>query len=144
MEGTDLSVKLMETVPAATRSLMGILVLVIPCVMLVLGLIGLLCPPKEANWLIGYRIRRAMRSEDAWFFAQKLRGFTWGIAGLAMGIPSVLLRNLMRSANMDYCSRMTILYALIQICVLLLSMLVMRIVILAVFDRDGNRRRPTT
>lgn len=128
-------------VPETAAKILGLAVLVIPVVMLVLGLIGLICPPKEANWLIGYRTRRAMGTEESWFFAQKLRGILWSVFGLIMLIPSVVVRSLMKSASLDYMCRMVITYCLVQTGILLLTILVMRIVMLARYDRQGNRRK---
>ena len=137
----NLSQKFWDAMPGFTVSLMRFAVILIPTIMLVLGVIGLVCPPKEANWLIGYRTRRTVASEEAWFFAQRLRGIVWSIAGLALLIPSAILRGLMKDATLDYISRMVITYAGIQVAVLLLSLLAMWIVMLVFFDRRGKRRR---
>lgn len=69
MEETGLTEKLLEfagkgmdALPGAVRTITCIAVLIIPLVMLFAGILGLVCPPKEANWHIGYRSRRIMRS----------------------------------------------------------------------------------
>lgn len=131
-----------KTMPGFTLGLLRLSVLIIPLVMVILGLMGWLCPPKEANWHLGYRTRRAMGTEDSWFFAQKLRGMIWTIAGGAMLIPSLVLRGLMAKGSMDYASRMVITYVGVQLAVLLLSLLAMRIVMIVRYDRKGNRRSP--
>ena len=131
-----------KTMPGLAMGLLRLSVLIIPLVMVVLGLMGWLCPPKEANWHLGYRTRRAMGTEDSWSFAQKLRGMVWTIAGGAMLIPSLVLRGLMAKGSMDYASRMVITYVSVQLAVLLLSLLAMRIVMLVRYDRKGNRRSP--
>lgn len=128
-------------VPETAAVILGLAVLVIPVIMLILGLIGLICPPKEANWLIGYRTRRAMGTEESWFFAQKLRGILWSGFGLIMLIPSVVVRGLMKSASLDYMCRMVITYCLVQAGVLILTILIMRIVMMVRFDRQGQRRK---
>lgn len=130
-----------KTMPGFAMGLLRLSVLIIPLVMVILGLVGWLCPPKEANWYLGYRTRRAMGSEDSWFFAQKLRGMVWTIAGGAMLIPSLILRGLMAKGSMDYASRMVITYVGVQLGVLILSLIAMRIVMLVRYDRKGNRRK---
>lgn len=130
-----------KTMPGFAMGLLRLSVLIIPLVMMILGLVGWLCPPKEANWYLGYRTRRAMGSEDSWFFAQKLRGMVWTIAGGAMLIPSLILRGLMAKGSMDYASRMVITYVGVQLGVLILSLIAMRIVMLVRYDRKGNRRK---
>ena len=129
-----------KTMPGFAMSLLRLSVLIIPLVMVVLGIVGWACPPKEANWYLGYRTRRAMGTEDSWFFAQKLRGMIWTIAGGAMLIPSLVLRGLMAKGSMDYASRMVITYVGVQLGVLILSLLAMRIVMIVRYDRKGNRR----
>ena len=130
-----------KTMPGFAMGLLRLSVLIIPLVMLILGLMGWLCPPKEANWHLGYRTRRAMGTEDSWFFAQKLRGMIWTIAGGAMLIPALVLRGLMAKGSMDYASRMVITYVGIQLAVLIVSLIAMRIVMIARYDRKGNRRK---
>lgn len=127
-------------VPETAATVLGLAVLVIPVVMLILGLIGLICPPKEPNWLIGYRTRRAMGTEESWFFAQKLRGILWSVLGLIMLIPSIVVRGLMKSGSLDFMCRMVITYCLVQAGILLLTILAMRIVMLVRYDRQGQRR----
>lgn len=137
----NLSQKLWTSVPNGMVTLMRIAVLLVPLIMLVLGLIGLVCPPKEPNWLIGYRTRRSVASEDAWFFAQKLRGILWTAAGAVLLIPSLVVRGLMKEATLEYVFRMAIIYVGIQVAVLLLSLLILRITLAVYFDAKGRRRR---
>lgn len=129
-----------KTMPGFAMGLLRLSVLVVPLAMVILGLVGWLCPPKEANWHLGYRTRRAMGTEDSWFFAQRLRGMIWTIAGGAMLIPSLILRGLMAKGSMDYASRMVITYVGVQLGVLILSLITMRIVMVVRYDRKGNRR----
>lgn len=131
-----------NTMPGFAMGLLRLSVLVIPCVMLVIGLFGWFLPPKEANWHLGYRTRQAMGTEESWFFAQKLRGMIWTIAGGAMLIPAIVLRGLMAKGSMDYASRMVITFVGIQLAVLLLSLIALRIVMIVRYDRKGNRRKP--
>lgn len=129
-----------KAVPDTVASVMGWVILILPVLMLVTGVISLVCPPKEANWIIGYRTRRAMGTDESWFFAQKLRGILWSACGLILLIPSLVVRGMMKEGTMDFVLRMTITYCLIQAAVLLLCLLAMRIVMVVRYDRFGNRR----
>ena len=63
-------------------------VMVAPVIMLVLGLIYLLVPPKEANHTLGYRFYFGMGSVEAWRFTQKLAGICWSALGLVLPFPA--------------------------------------------------------
>ena len=130
--------KFWDVMPDFTVQLLRIGILIIPLVMLVAGLLGLLFPPKEPNWYIGYRTRRSTASEEAWFFAQKLRGILWSALGPALLIPSIFAGHSMKGAEMDHICRTVITYGGVQIAVLLLSLLAMRIVMLVRYDRKGK------
>ncbi len=55
--------------------------LLIPAVMLIAGWLMHKHPPKNINWVIGYRTGRSMQSHEAWSFAQKKIGVIWKKTG---------------------------------------------------------------
>lgn len=61
---------------------MLIMVLLIPLFMIIFGAIYTKHPPKEINYLTGYRTNRSMSSKDAWDFAHRLFGKIWLICGI--------------------------------------------------------------
>lgn len=61
-------------------------VLIGPVVLLLLGLSYLILTPKEANHYLGYRCYFGMGSEYAWRFTQRLAGFLFTGAGLALTV----------------------------------------------------------
>jgi len=69
---------------------MRIAVLAGPVVLLVLGLLYLLVPPKEANHYFGYRTWFGMGSVDAWRFTQRLAGALWAVLGLILTVVMVI------------------------------------------------------
>ncbi|MBU5255206.1 SdpI family protein [Tissierella praeacuta] len=55
--------------------------LIIPLMMIILGYLFYKHPPKTINYILGYRTRRAMLSQENWIFANKRMGqlwFKWG------------------------------------------------------------------
>ena len=79
-------------------SLLGKLALVLrlclligPVVMLVLGLIYLLIPPKEANYKAGFRTYWGMGSLQAWRFTQRLAGVVFSGMGLVFLIVALVI-----------------------------------------------------
>lgn len=50
-------------------ALLILMMLVIPLIFLGIGLLWEKHPPKEINWVYGYRTRRSSASQQAWDFA---------------------------------------------------------------------------
>ncbi len=112
-----------------------------PLLLLGFGLLYLLAPPKEANHNAGYRFWWGMASLDAWQFTQKLAGLVWSGLGLVLTIVMALICNSFRGmAPMD------LVWAAVK-CLLwelgltVFSCLAVNITVIAVFDRNGYRRR---
>ena len=76
----------LDALTANLAPVMRIAVLAGPLVLLVLGLLYLLVPPKEANHYFGYRTWFGMGSVDAWRFTQRLAGALWGVLGLVLTV----------------------------------------------------------
>ena len=55
-----------------------------PICILVLGLIYMLIPPKEANRYFGFRTYFGMGSISAWLFTQRVAGFLMTVVGLSL------------------------------------------------------------
>lgn len=69
--------------------------LFIPIFMIITGFIFLFFAPKKMSSLVGYRSKTSMSSQDAWDYAQKLRGKTWLIVGIIIFICSSFLMQLL-------------------------------------------------
>ena len=61
-------------------------VMVGPVILLVMGILYLVFPPREANHYFGYRCWFGMGSVDAWRFTQKLAGIAWSGLGLVLSL----------------------------------------------------------
>ena len=93
LDGLDIAKLLPEV-----DSLLGKLALVLrlclligPVIMLVLGLIYLLIPPKEANYKAGFRTYWGMGSLQAWRFTQRLGGLVFSAMGLVFLIVMLVI-----------------------------------------------------
>ena len=76
----------LDTLMGWVQWLVSLAVRVGPICILVLGLIYLLCPPKEANRKAGFRTYFGMGSIFAWQFTQRLAGILMAPVGLILTI----------------------------------------------------------
>ena len=88
MDGMDPTALLpdLSTVMGKVELVARVAVTAGPIILLVLGLIYLLAPPKEANHHFGYRCWFGMGSVDAWRFTQRIAGTVWSVLGLVLVI----------------------------------------------------------
>jgi hypothetical protein len=82
----------MGTVLEFISKAMGILVLVGPLALLVLGLAYLFVAPKEANHSFGYRCFFGMGSVEAWRYTQRMAGLIWTVLGLVLTVAAFIAR----------------------------------------------------
>jgi uncharacterized membrane protein len=118
-----------------------ITVMVGPVLMLGLGLIYLLAPPKEANYRLGYRFWWSMASLDAWQFTHRLVGCILMPLGLILTIVMAIICNGFRGME-----AMDMVWSAVkclgwELGLALLSCLVVDVVVVIVFDQKGFRRR---
>ena len=65
--------------------------LLVPTIMVASGWFMHKHPPKNINFIIGYRTARSMRSKEAWIFAQKKIGLLWKKTGtIALAASAVI------------------------------------------------------
>ena len=118
-----------------------ILLLIGPAVMLILGVIYLFLPPKEANHHIGYRTYFGMGSVEAWLHTQKLAGIIYGGLGIVLGILMIIVSASLKHKDLMQAFTSAITWLLVQVGIVLLVYLGMFVYTAIVFDRHGNRRR---
>ena len=118
-----------------------IAVLIGPLLVLGLGLLYLLSPPKEANYSFGFRTHRGMASVEAWQFTQRLAGMVWSVLGLVLTIVMAVLCNGFRGMEiLDMLCRAMI-CVLWELGLVLISWLCVSVMVVIFFDRKGVRRR---
>ena len=76
----------LDTLMGWVQWLISLAIRVGPICILVLGLIYLLIPPKEANWKAGYRTYFGMGSVMAWNFTQRVAGILMIPTGLLLTV----------------------------------------------------------
>ena len=132
----------LDTLTGWVQWLVSLAVRVGPVCILVLGLIYLLIPPKEANRKAGYRTYFGMGSIMAWRFTQRVAGILMVPVGLILTISAYI--TVAKFASMDL---MTMAYAAfgaikIQVICALVIFIVMFLLTAVVFDRKGYCRFP--
>lgn len=81
----------LTTMVGQVELIIRIAVLIGPIILLVLGIVYFLAPPKEANHYFGYRCYFGMGSLDAWRYTQRLAGIVWGVLGLVLLIVMLVV-----------------------------------------------------
>ena len=112
-----------------------------PIVLLVLGILYFFLSPKEANYHFGYRCFFGMGSPEAWCFTQRFAGIVWAVLGLILTIVMTLI-----TGGFDGKPVMDIVSAgltclLWEIGLTLFSCLVINLVVMFRFDRNGLPRK---
>lgn len=138
-EGFDLAAFLPElnSLVGWAETLMRLFVMVGPVVLLGLGILYLVAPPKEANYSLGYRFYWSMSSLHAWTFTHRLVGIVWTVLGLVLTVVMAVYCNAFRrmeTMEMVYTAIRCIFWQLILIVG---SCLVCNGVIVVCFDHRG-------
>ena len=131
----------LDGLTANLAPVMRVVVLAGPVLLLVMGLLYLLVPPKEANHYFGYRTWFGMGSVDAWRFTQRLAGALWGCLGLILTIVMAS-----RSGKFPGMETMDLLwtagkYVLWETALVVVSVLAINICAAIRFDSKGERRK---
>jgi len=118
-----------------------IAVLAGPVVILLLGLSYLILSPKEANYYLGYRCYFGMGSEYAWRFTQRLAGWLFTAAGLALTVVMFGI-----SVSFPYMPLSDMVWRaasclLVELAVSVLLILTVNLSAAFHFDRKGKHRR---
>ena len=130
-----------DTIMGWVTLLLRLAVMAGPVIILVLGLILIIAPPKEANYRFGYRCFFGMGSVEAWLHTQKIAGIIYGglgiVLGIIMGIVCIGLKN--KELIDAFTSAIT--WLIVQVGIVLLVYFGLWLYTAIVFDRHGNRRK---
>ena len=117
-----------------------LMVLVGPLILVALGALYFFAPPKEANHSFGFRTYWGMGSVQAWQFSQKLAGIGYMVVGglltILMGIVSIFFRGDSALAAINT----AMVCVIIELVVTVALWVVLNLLILRAFDKNGNRR----
>ncbi len=122
-------------------TLLRTVVLLGPLVLLGLGLIYFLAPPKEANYSFGFRTFWGMSSVEAWRFTQKVGGITWAALGLVLTVVMAIICSGFQKMELMDMAMLALKCVVWEIALAAVSWLAVSGVVIAFFDRDGCRRK---
>ncbi len=131
----------MNTVLGWVELICRLAVMAGPLVLLGFGLVYLLSPPKEANYDAGYRCWWGMSSLEAWKFTQHLAGLIWSGLGLVLTIVMALICNGFRGMEPMDMVWSAVKCLLWELGLTGTACLAVNIAVMAVFDKDGFRRK---
>lgn len=113
--------------------------LLFPAIMLIAGKLFMKSPPKNINWIIGYRTAMSMKNEDTWKFAHAVAGrfwWKWGWGALAVAVVPMLF-------VLGKPEEITATVGLILMCILMIPIIAViphtEKALRNTFDKDGNR-----
>lgn len=122
------------------RTWVGFALLIGPLALLVIGLLYLLLPPKEANHRMGFRTYFGMGSVAAWRFTQRMAGIIWGGMGLIMLIVFYMQNRSLQDLEVEACVMRALELLMVQIVIILISWAVLHILPTVFYNRKGIRR----
>lgn len=117
-----------------------IAVLLAPLVILALGLLYFLTPPKEANHSFGYRFYWGMSSVECWRFTQKLAGAVWSVLGFVMLLVMALLCSSFKGMEAMPMVERAVKFLFWELVIIAVSCVAIDVAVMVFFDSKGNRR----
>ena len=140
LEDLEKLIPKLDTVEGWVQWLIAFAVRVGPVCILVLGLIYLLIPPKEANHKAGYRTYFGMGSVMAWRFTQRIAGALMTLTGLILTI--IAYRAVGKFADLSLMEMAEKAFSLIKVQVIcaLVIYIFMFLLTAIMFNRKGERR----
>ena len=115
-------------------------VLLAPLVILALGLLYFLTPPKEANHSFGYRCYWGMSSVESWRFTQKLAGAVWSVLGLVLLLIMALLCSSFKGMEAMPMVEKAVKYLFWELILIAISCVAIDVTVMVFFDSKGVRR----
>jgi uncharacterized membrane protein len=112
-----------------------------PIVLLVLGILYLFLSPKEANYHFGYRCFFGMGSPEAWCFTQRFAGIVWAALGLILTIVMTIITTGFDGKPVMYIVASGLRCLLWEIILTVLSCLIINLVVMFRYDRNGLLRK---
>lgn len=114
--------------------------LLIPAIMLIGGYFMYKYPPKEINWVIGYRTTMSMKNKDTWAFAQDYCGRLWVKLGRLLLIATIIAQIPFVHSSDNAIGTMTLVVEVVQLVVLLGSTVFVETILKKTFDANGARK----
>ena len=110
----------------------------VPAIMIVVGAWMEKDPPKEINWIIGYRSTRSMKSQEAWDFANHYGGKVMKKAGWITLALSVIVMLFVMFRSDAVVSKVSVTLTFCQLIPLLAVLPMVERELKKRFDSEGN------
>lgn len=142
LDGLDLQKIMpeMESFLGKVQPVLRFAVLIGPACLLILGILYLLVPTREANYHFGYRCFYGMGSQNAWKMTQRIVGALWTAMGIILLVVMTMFSARFASASVEEAVASAIRYILWEIGLIALSCVAVDITMAILYDRNGNRR----
>lgn len=114
--------------------------LLIPLLMLIIGIVFIVRPPKNINTIYGYRTHRSMINLDTWAFAHKYCGKIWIVIGSIMLPICLVIMLLIMKEDSSIVGLLGTFLTIIEIVPLIYSINPVEKALNKNFDEDGNRK----
>lgn len=118
-----------------------IAVLLAPLVILGLGLLYFLTPPKEANHNFGYRFYWGMSSVESWLFTQKLAGILWSVLGFVLLVVMAIICGSFKGMDAMAMVEKAIKLILWELGLVAVSCVAIDVTVMILFNSKGVRRK---
>lgn len=100
-------------------------------------------PPKEINWVMGYRSTRSMKTQESWDFANRYSGMLMIRAGWITLAVSLVVMLLVMFRSEAVVSAVSVVLIFCQLIPLLAVLPLVERQLKKRFDEDGNPREET-
>lgn len=132
----------LDTLMGWVQWLISLAIRVGPICILVLGLIYLLIPPKEANWKAGYRTYFGMGSVMAWNFTQRVAGILMIPTGLLLTVIAYVKIGKFSDYDLMTMAQKAFGAIIFQVVCALIIYIFMFVLTAVMFTRNGDCRFP--
>ena len=132
----------LDSVMGWVQWLISLAIRVGPICILVLGLIYLLIPPKEANWKAGYRTYFGMGSIMAWNFTQRVAGVLMIPTGLLLTVIAYAKIGKFSDYDLMTMAQKAFGAIIFQVVCALIIYIFMFVLTAVMFTRNGDCRFP--
>lgn len=112
--------------------------LLIPCIMIVVGLLFLKKPPRKINGIYGYRTSMSTKNQDTWNFAHYACGKIWFKVGCIMLIITLLFILFLFKMNISIVTTAGFVFCIIQSIILIATIYPVEKELKKHFDKEGN------
>ena len=126
---------------SSLRFWMNFIMLLGPVVLLIFGVCYYFRPVEEPSEKLGFRVRCAMGSTEAWLFAQKQAGTVWMYLGGAMTVVSVVLLLLLLGAEAMTLALVAVIWMSLQAILAVASYFFLRSKVSAHYDKEGKPKK---